>query len=102
MCVVSMVMDHKYDEWYRKYCPPQPIQPLPTIPIQPLPTIPFVPVPVPVPALPTKEEIDEFRRLLERARAYDKRNNEPDCELVEKRQKLLKLAEQLGVKIDFV
>lgn len=60
------------------------------------------PVYIPTVPLPTQEEVDEFRRLLERAREYDRKNNEPDCEMEEKRQKLLKIAEELGVKIDFV
>jgi hypothetical protein len=83
-----MVMDHKWDDWTRKYV--QPVTP-------PSPYQPFV-----TPPLPTPAEIDEFRRLLERAREYDKRNNEPDCELESKRQKLRDLADMLGVKIDFV
>jgi len=85
MCVVSMIMDHYNDEWHRKY--PSPWD---------------TPKPIQWPNLPTQEEIDELRRLLERAREYDRRNNEPDCELEEKRQKLKELADSLGVKIDFV
>ncbi len=99
MCVVSMVMDNQAYEWWRRYYqPPQPVWPtLPNVPtvIGPLlipPNVPF----------PTQLEVDEFRRLLERAREYDKRNNEPDCETKEKQEKLRKMAEQLGVKIDFV
>ena len=45
---------------------------------------------------------EEFRKLLERAREYDRRHNQPDCELESKRQEILRLAESLGVKIDFV
>ena len=50
----------------------------------------------------TKEEIEEFRKLLDRAREYDKRNNEPDCETKEKKEKLLALAKELGVEINFL
>lgn len=87
MCVVSMVMDHFYEGW--KYRQPQPW---------------IVPMPVPFPGTTpiSPAELDEFRRLLERAREYDKKMNQPDCELEEKRQKLLKLAGELGVNIDFV
>lgn len=81
MCVVSMVMDHYYDKW-------KPVQP--------------GPIRWNGPPMPTQDEINEFHRLLDRAREYDKRNNEPDCEMKEKRDRLLKLAEELGVKIDFV
>lgn len=89
MCVVSMIMDHQFDEWDRKYRPwlSEPI---------------ITPYQKPQRAFPTQEEIDEFHRLLDRAREYDRKNNEPDCELEEKREKLRKLAEELGIKIDFV
>jgi len=73
MCAVSMIMDARLDEWQR----------------------PFRPV-------PSQQEIDEFRRLLERAREYDRKNNQPDCELEEKRRKLKDLAKELGVEIEFV
>lgn len=49
----------------------------------------------------TPEEIAEFRRLLKRAREYDRRNNEPDCELEEKKARLRDLAKELGVTITF-
>lgn len=91
MCAVSMIMDHYHDRWY-----PQ-IQPKPFDPI----TI-VNPIPVnPIPAI-SSEEIAEFRRLLERAREYDRKNNEPNCELAEKKEKILKLAKELGVEIDFL
>lgn len=101
MCTVSMIMEHYGDEWrkrlvwpgtvnpfglglpYRPYTPPEPVAPVVIRPV-------------------TQDEVDEFRRLLERAREYDRKNNEPDCELAEKRAALKKLAEQLGVEIDFV
>lgn len=85
MCVYSMVVDHKIDEWQRRLPPPQPA---------------YVPIVFPPPV--SVEEIDEFRRLLERAREYDRRNNEPDCEQDEKRKKLQELAAELGVEIEFV
>jgi hypothetical protein len=43
-----------------------------------------------------------FRDLLKRAREYDKRMNQPDCELDDKRKELRKLAKKLGVEIAFV
>lgn len=82
MCVVSMVNDFFHDKW------------------QPRVPNPFVYPPI-EPAI-TSEELKEFRELLERAREYDKKHNQPDCELEEKKKKVLKLAEQLGVKIDFL
>ena len=85
MCVVSMVMDHYHDKW-------RPLVP------QPLP----YPYPVPAPSPITPAEVEEFRKLLERAREYDRKNNEPDCELEEKRKKVKDLADALGVKVDFL
>lgn len=86
MCVVSMISDHYWDKWKDRTVP----MPTPNV-------FPYVPEPA-----ITDAEIKEFRELLERAREYDKKNNQPDCELQEKKDKLLKLAEQLGVKIDFL
>lgn len=45
---------------------------------------------------------DEFQHLLACARAYDGRGGEPERELEEKRQRLLALARQSGVQIEFV
>ena len=52
--------------------------------------------------LVSKEEVEEFRRLMERAREYDKQHQEPDCELDEKRVAIKQLAERLGVAITFL
>ena len=88
MCVVSMVMEHQADRWDRRYFNPEPL---------PIGWKKWIVAP-----MPTPEEIEEFRSLLERAREYDKRNNEPDCEMAEKRQKLLDMAAELGVDISFI
>lgn len=104
MCVMSMVMDHRYDEWYRRLH--QPVLPNIRPPWNPYDQIPFPQQPpyvnTPSPPTITQQEIDEFRRLLEKAKKYDEEHNQPDCELDEKKQKLKKLAEELGVKIDFL
>ena len=91
MCVYSMIMDHYTDKWKDRL----PHQTLPPVEIFP-PIVPSVPVP-----FITKEEVEEFRKLLERAKEYDKKNNEPDCELEEKKETLRKLAKQLGIDITF-
>lgn len=72
----------------------------PLIPQTPTPL--FIPqaIPVIIPAI-TKEEVDEFHRLLKRAREFDRVNNQPDCEMQEKKDALLAIAEKLGVKINF-
>jgi hypothetical protein len=80
-----MVMDHYQEKWYPQTLPSP------------------IPFPVgPQPAQISPEEVEEFRRLLERAREYDRRNGEPDCELDEKRLALKKLAKELGVEISFL
>jgi hypothetical protein len=89
MCVVSMVMDHYTDRLYRQL--PQPN------------TVPF-PAVIPFTTTPqiTQAELDEFRALLERAREYDRKNGEPDCELESKKEALKAIAKALGVEIDFI
>jgi hypothetical protein len=89
MCVYSMVVDHYTDKW-RPMVPPYQPQPSVVIP------------PVVVQPLISEEELAEFRRLLERAREYDRRMNQPDCELESKKQILRDLADKLGVKVDFL
>lgn len=81
MCVYSMIVDARFDDWQRRYPP-------------------FSPTP-----MPTQQEIDEFRRLLEKAREYDRANSvrtADDCETEEKRQRILELAKKLGINIEFV
>lgn len=93
MCVVSMVMDHYQDRWFPK---PQPG--------------PFIDGNAILIADLQKKlneqnsliekltrEFEEMKSLLERAQKYDADNNEPDCEVDEKVQLMLKLAELLGV-----
>lgn len=89
VCFVSMVMDHYHDKWKDKL--PQ----FPSAPYSPW------PVPMPIPTI-TPDEIAEFKKLLDRAREYDKKMGQPDCELDEKRQALKKVAKELGVEIEFV
>lgn len=78
MCVVSMVVDHYYDKWN-----------------------PHRIIPIVYPTIPNKADIDEFYRLLKRARKYDKENNQVDCENEQKKQQLRDLADSFGIKINF-
>lgn len=57
--------------------------------------------PPPQPKVPTQEEINEFYKLLEKAREYDRKHNEPDCEIEEKKESLRRIAKQLGIEIQF-
>lgn len=86
MCVVSMVGDHYRDIWDKQ----QIWDKLSSRP----------------PAV-TRAEFDELKRqvaemveLLKRAKAYDERNNEPDCEIDEKMELLRKVAKIVGVDLD--
>lgn len=89
-----MVADFYHDKW-KDYLPN------PQIPFtQPTPNINHYIYPQPI-RTPTKEEIDEFYKLLERAKEYDKKHNEPDCELEEKKELLRALALKLGIEIQF-
>lgn len=111
-----MITDHFRDKW-------QPQVPSPfTVPYNPnsIPWHPLAPqLPMdleelnkllqPKPALPTADEIAAFRKdmaefklLLERAREYDARNNEPNCELESKKAALKAIADHFGVAIDFL
>jgi hypothetical protein len=59
------------------------------------------------PAAITREEFDALRRevaemkeLLQRAKAYDERNNEPECELEAKMDVLRKVAKLVGAELE--
>lgn len=86
-----MIMDHYRERWTSPPYQPVIVQPRLTFP----------PASSNDPRI-SDAELADFRKLLERARKYDADNNEPDCELEEKKQALLKIANQLGVKIDFL
>lgn len=100
MCVVSMVGDHYRDkwgerDWFPKVWPPQPYR------VYPNQTRPSIPV--------DREEFDrlkdevrELRDLLKRAKEYDERNNEPECEVEEKMEILRRVAELVGVDLSDV
>lgn len=49
-----------------------------------------------------KHEIEELKELLRRAKQYDIDNNEPDCEIDEKMDKLKRVAEIVGIDLDEV
>lgn len=101
MCVVSMVGDHYHDKW-KEYIP-----------------MPWDPGDSRRPArgggvvIPTinvsreefyrlKRDVEVMKALLKRAKEYDERNGEPDCEIDEKMATLRKVAELVGVNLDDV
>jgi len=90
-------MDHYWDKWrpLPLPTPPQPVI-IPNYPYQ------YQQPPTPMEPLISQAEIEEFRKLLERARLYDKEHNQPECELAEKKERIKKLAKELGVDLVFL
>src|SRR4029077_15180212 len=91
MCTVSMIGDHYRDKW-KEY--PWWVEPY-TSPY----TTPFTPNISPPPLAPMiqkiteisrvefealKKEVEELKKLLVRAKEYDEKNGEPNCEMDEK------------------
>ena len=87
MCTVSMIGDHFNDKW--KQPPYQQI---------------FTNIPdvsrAEFEAL--KKEVEEMKALLKRAKEYDEKNNEPNCEIEEKMAMLRKFADAVGIDLDDV
>lgn len=93
MCVVSMVGQHYTDKWERLYAPYQ--QPINENTWEKLLQIP-----------PSKKEFDELKKeveemklLLLRAKLYDEKNNEPECEIDEKVRILKAVAKLFDVDL---
>lgn len=94
MCVVSFIGDHYGDKWekYKDYTPFNSPNPLPF-------TFPQV----------SKEEFDnlkkeveEMKELLRKAKIYDEKNNEPNCEIEDKMKLLREIAKLVGIDLDDV
>lgn len=95
MCVVSMIGDH-YADHFKQWPTQHPIwQPGPgqTVLLSPVSREEFEEL---------KRTVEEMKTLLKRAKEYDERNNEPDCEVEEKMVLLRKIAELVGVDLDDV
>ena len=120
MCTVSMVGDFysdkwKENDWLKPYIQPNqpPINlppvnpwgnPLPTAPIDA--GGPYVYPPINFPTSVSKEDFDALKRevmdmkeLLKRALEYDKKNDEPYCEMEDKVVTLKKVAELFKVDL---
>lgn len=97
MCAVSMVADHYNDLWKQQQWQQQW-------------QMPTVVSPWPLASTVTREEFDELKRqveemktLLMRAKDYDDRTDQPDCESAEKFELIRRIAELVGVKLpDFI
>lgn len=51
-------------------------------------------------SLPSKEEIEEFYKLLDAARKFDKKVNQPDCEREELKTWLIEFNQMVNKKIN--
>lgn len=99
MCVVSMVGDYYGDKWKQpKSFPPDPNEQISILDLMKYPS-----------STISRQEFDslktevlEMKELLKRALDYDKRNNEPNCEMEEKVALLKKVAEYVGVTLEDV
>lgn len=90
MCVVSMVGDHYTEKW-QPYVYPD------------ISGITFTEVgPTRSEFDALKKEVEEMKALMVRAVAYDKANNQPKCETLEKIELLRKVAALVGVDLDEV
>jgi hypothetical protein len=49
-----------------------------------------------------KKEVEEMKQLLIKAKIYDEKNNEPNCEMEEKISKLREIAKLVGIDLDEV
>ncbi len=99
MCTVSMVGDFYRDKWNDRPW-------FPSVPAVPFPNSQTV---IHMPSQIAREEFDELKRevadmkeLLKRAKEYDERTGQPDCEMDEKMDLLRKVAKLVGVDIDDV
>lgn len=84
MCTVSMVSDFYRDQW-QKIPYVNPSWPPPIITVDPIPII-------------SDKEFADFLELYRRAKEYDKKNNQPDCEMKEKVNRIIELLEKAGHK----
>lgn len=94
MCIVSMIADHYRDKWY------------PNIPSTGTASADWEKIFNP-PATrkeleELKEEVEELKKLLARAKAYDEQNKEPNCEMEDKMKLLKAVARAVGIDLDEV
>jgi hypothetical protein len=97
MCVYSLIGDHYWD----KTAPWREPSTYPRIfpPIVPLP--PYIPIYKPPSIEEFRRLIKEMEELLVKAKKYDEENNQKECDLKEKKDRIRKLCEELGVEVNF-
>lgn len=104
MCIVSMILDdfQKRQAWpWHPGTVPYPGDHVPQDLVNPpRPIDSFQPV---VPAISREEfealkkEVAALRELIKAAKKYDEETNQPDCEMEDKKEFILKLGELLGI-----
>ena len=87
MCTISMIGDHFNDKWNQPYYQ-QTFTNLSFISKQEFDAL--------------KKEVEDMKQLLIRAKIYDEKNNEPNCEIEEKIETLRKIADLMGVDLNDV
>lgn len=97
MCVVSMIGDHYDEKWWPQIQPQQSPFDKTTITTNDLEKW-LAPSKKEFDAL--KKEVEEMKKLLQKALEYDKKNNEPHCEMEDKVALLKKVAELVGVSLE--
>lgn len=96
MCVVSMIGDHFHDKWQPHFQPPVNF-PHPTpVDCERI----FNPPPTKAEFEALKKEVEEMKELLKKALEYDRKNNEPHCEIEEKMAILKAVAKGMGVDLN--
>lgn len=102
MCVMSMITDHYRDKW-SPYWDQQnsPKWPDMTPYVNPSKTVTFTPVGrSELDAL--RKEVEEMKALLKKAKVYDERTGQADCEMADKVAFVKKVAAAVGVSLEDV
>lgn len=86
MCSLSVVMDYGIQQWPKYTAMPEPMI--------------FGPIPKSEPPGPTKEQFEEFLKLMRAAKRFDEATGQPNCELESKKQIIRDMAKQLGVPVE--
>jgi hypothetical protein len=93
MCTVSMVTDHYLDKWQPHFQTLPPTWQVPPLGRLGISRDEFDAL---------RREVEELKSLLVRAKAYDERTGQPDCENDEKMETVRKIAALVGINLDDV
>lgn len=97
MCVVSFIGDHYQEKW--KWVEPYIEQP----PFNPSPWSPnwdFTEKVTRAEFEALRKEVLEMKELIRKAKIYDEKNNEPNCEIEDKIKVLRDVARLVGIDLD--